>query len=301
MSNADAAWIDQAIKNWRIVAREKLLLETTSLPTIVVADARCKYVSTSSQNNRIRWPGGAHSGTIKLPDGTSIPMGVTSFSKPIGSSDKGFFFMSLPSVWRTAGIQSGVGLERLMDGVLMHEMMHAYQFYFVNPLLAALTKQYGLPESIGDDSLQEAFEGDEAYASDYRAERDLLYQAADAPDDATARDLARQALGRMRSRRATWFTGDAAKWAPLDEIFLTMEGLGQWVIYAWFTDPRGHGLDRANALREVRRGGRSWTQDEGLALFLVVDRLLPGWQKLAFARKPETAEALLNRATAETP
>jgi hypothetical protein len=299
MAHNDAAWIEQAIRNWTFVAREKLRLGPKPLPTMVVIDSRCSYVSTPPSDGAMNWSGIPHSGTITLPDGTSVPLGATAFAKPLDSSDKGFFVISLPSVWRGAGIKSDIRLEALMNGVLLHELMHAYQFYFANPTLAALTKQYGLAESIGDDSLQEAFKNDDKYVAAYRAERDLLYEAAAAPDDETARRLAREALAHLRSRRAKWFTGDAEKWAPLDEIFLTMEGLGQWVIYQWFIDPRGEGFDHATALREARRGGKYWTQDEGLALFLVVDRLVPDWQKLAFASKPETAEALLARAAGE--
>ena len=295
MARDDAAWIEQAIKNWRYVAREKLRLGAPPLPTMVVVDARCSYVSRPSANDQISWSGTPHSGTITLPDGTSAPVGVTAFAKPLDDSDKGFFVMSLPSVWHAARVKSGIRLEALMNGVLLHELMHAYQFYFANPTLAALAERFGAPESTTDDALQEAFEENEKYVADYHAERDLLYEAAAAPDDETARQLAQKALDHLRARRAKWFTGEAEKWAPLDEIFLTMEGLGQWVIYTWFTDPRGEGLDHETALREARRG-RSWTQDEGLALFLLVDRLVPDWQKLAFAPKPETAEALLQRA-----
>ncbi len=91
-----------------------------------------------------------------------------------------------------------------------------------------------------------------------------------------------------------WFTGESAYWADLDEIFLLMEGAGQWATYAWYVDPRGGAVDRETALHELRRAGRYWTQDACLALFLVIDRLLPGWQRLAFARPPVTGTALLS-------
>ena len=91
-------------------------------------------------------------------------------------------------------------------------------------------------------------------------------------------------------------TGRTAYWAEFDDVFLTMEGLGQWLAYSWYVSARGPHIAPEVALREVRRGGRYWTQDEGLALFLVVDRLVPGWQRLAFAKQPLLAEALLARA-----
>jgi hypothetical protein len=100
----------------------------------------------------------------------------------------------------------------------------------------------------------------------------------------------------MRARRARWFTGAEAKWLPLDDLFLVMEGLGQWAGYRWLVGDKGRGLDPGATLTEFRRGGRFWTQDEGLALMLVVDRLRPGWQKAAFAAEPALAEALLAQA-----
>jgi hypothetical protein len=100
-------------------------------------------------------------------------------------------------------------------------------------------------------------------------------------------------LERLRERRARWFTGANEKWRHLDDVFLTLEGVGQWVAWWWFTQPQGLQLDRALARRELRRDGRFWTQDEGLALFLVVDRLLPGWQARTLGPQGDMAEALL--------
>ena len=44
---------------------------------------------------------------------------------------------------------------------------------------------------------------------------------------------------------------------------------------------------------------RSWSQDEGLALFLVLDRLLPDWPALVFGAQSAGAAQLLERAVGE--
>src|SRR3569832_1451972 len=132
-----------------------------------------------------------------------------------------------------------------MDGVLLHEMAHTRQFDAVAPIFAKLTEKNGVPDDISDDSLQEAYSKKADYVRDYEAERDLLYAAAAAPTDAEARTLATQALARMKERRAKWFTGTDEKWASIDDVFLTVEGLGQWVVHAWFTSPLGPTLDPA--------------------------------------------------------
>ena len=204
--------------------------------------------------------------------------------------------MSLPSVWKAGGVASTLGLEVLMQGVLVHEIMHTRQFYFVTPRLAELNSLYHLPDDINEDSLQDHFAGDPVYVRAYEAERDLLFAAAAAPDEARACELARQALTLMRMRRARWFVGEEAKWRPLGDIFLTMEGLGQWAGLRSIVGGHGRKLDYDATLKAWRRGGRFWTQDEGLALFLTIDRLYPGWQRMAFAPRPALAEALLARA-----
>jgi predicted DNA-binding WGR domain protein len=298
MSAEDQSWIEKALGNWPVAERRELLLQPSPLPTIVTISAACEFVATPREEGTLVWNGMHHTGNITLPDGKAVPFGVLSFAAPAeGKSSTGYFVMSLPSVWRAQGIQSGLGLERLMDGVVLHEMTHARQFYFVNPKMEELTRQYGLSDDVGDDSIQEFYKDNQAYVADYEKEREALYAAALARTDSEARTSARQALAMMRARRGKWFVGDAEKWKPIDDIFLTMEGLGQWTAYAWFTDKAGLHLDPEKVLPEVRRKRNRWTQDEGLALFLVVDRFVPGWQKYAFAAKPELAESLLARAS----
>jgi hypothetical protein len=156
ISAGDEAWITQAVDNWGVAEQRELLLAVSPLPTIVAIDANCTFVAKPSADGRLHWSGKVHGETITLPDGKSVPFGVISFASPDeGMASTGFFAMSLPSVWRAKGIQSGLGLERLMDGVLLHEMTHTRQFYFVNPRMDELTKEYALSDDIGDDSLQD--------------------------------------------------------------------------------------------------------------------------------------------------
>jgi hypothetical protein len=291
MSTTDAVWLDGALHAWDVVRAKDLKLAPVEPPVIVTYDRHCVY--TALPFRPVKWTGTAYDTLVSLPNGKKIPPGVVSFAASIGQSSKGFFVMSLPSVWKAGGVTSTLGLEVLMQGVLVHEIMHTRQFYFVNPRLADLTRLYHLPDDISDDSLQGHFGGDPAYVKAYETERDLLFAAAAGPDDAQARGLARQALMRMRTRRARWFVAGEAKWRSLDDIFLTMEGLGQWAGLRAILGEGGRKLDDDATLKEWRRGGRYWTQDEGLALFLTIDRLCPGWQTMAFAPRPALAEKLL--------
>lgn len=297
MSRADKAWLDGAIGNWRASERGILKLAPAPLPTIIAIDAACTYTGKAKRRGRIQWTAAPHGDPVALPGGNTAPIGPISFASPDnGAAGTGYFAMSLPSVWRKAGVSSTLGLERLMDGVMLHELMHTRQFYFANPRLAALTREYGLPDDINDNSLQDAFKADAGYVAEYEAERDLLYAAAAATTDGEARVLAGKALAKMRARRAAYFTGANAKWQPLDDLFLTMEGLGQWLAYAWYMKS---GVPAPAAIDAVRRKRNLWSQDQGLALFLTIDRLVPGWQRDAFAETPLLGEALLAKAAGQ--
>jgi hypothetical protein len=296
-SAPDREWAESALRHWRVVERDALKLAPAPLPKVVTFDAKCTALPTEKGNGVFAWQGTPHADTVRLPDGKTVPVGPVSFAAP-DPTGKGaaYFVMSLPSVWRAKGVKSGLGLEALMDGVLLHEMAHTRQFHALDPILAQLTAKYRLPDDINDDSLQEAFAKNPDYVRDYETERDLLFASAAAATDAESRALAAQALQQMKQRRARWFTGPNEKWRALDDVFLTMEGLGQWVAYWWLTSPQGMKIDSPIAQRELRRGGKRWTQDQGLALFLVVDRLVPNWQSRVFAPQPAMSEALLSAA-----
>ena len=55
-------------------------------------------------------------------------------------------------------------------------------------------------------------------------------------------------------------------------------------------------MDREAAINKMLGRRRWWTQDEGLALLLVVDRLLPEWPSLVFGQASTGSLDLLERA-----
>ena len=116
------------------------------------------------------------------------------------------------------------------------------------------------------------------YRESYERERDLLYQARRETDAGRRRTLVGEAVAAMQRRRADYFTGADAVFAQLDDIFLGMEGLGQ---FAGYRSAVRDGLSDARAVELMRRGGVFWSQDLGLAALLAVDATLPGWPRRA--------------------
>ena len=81
--------------------------------------------------------------------------------------------------------------------------------------------------------------------------------------------------------------------AELEDLFLTMEGVGQWTAYQ--VALRG-GLPPLDAQNAIRRGRTRWSQEEGFAAFLLIDALVPNWRDRGLKGKPASIVALLSEA-----
>ena len=101
LSAADAAWAERAQRAWNLSLQDFLQLppETGDL-TFVLFDASCVYRGNRNMNPQ----GEAHTGTVALPNGQSVPAQVTSFS--VSGEGKDFMVMALPPIWRAANVQS---------------------------------------------------------------------------------------------------------------------------------------------------------------------------------------------------
>ena len=290
METADRAWLADALVQWRRTQHDELRFAEVQVPTVYAIDARCSWQVTGGAVDAAHGTPHRH-GKVTLPSVGEVPVGPISFAF---SADG--FAMSLPSVWRAGGITSALGLEHLMTGVLLHEIMHTRQSAMVDDIAEPAACAHGIGEELSDDLLQERFSRVPGYSAAYAAERDALFAAAAAPDEAGARGLAAHALHLMRARRAQFLLSRNAHFAVFDDVFLTMEGIGLWLIYRYFLSTPGGAADEATALKETRRGGRWWSQDEGLALVLTLDRLLPDWRARAFRNPDWLAENMLKAA-----
>jgi hypothetical protein len=231
---------------------------------------------------------------LTLPDFSQLPVALATFTNVTGESTP-FFVMAAPSYWE----ENGHGAEPALTGIFLHEFAHTRQVLGMTESLGPIDAAWDFPEVLNDDAVQTRIAADAEYVAAYTAERDLLFGAAAAPDRDAARALAAEALRLMKSRHARWFTGEAAVFAPLDDIFLALEGVGQWCGYAWLAHPQGGRLPPAEAIARMLGRRKWWVQDEGLALLLAVDRLLPEWPELEFRVPAPGATELLERALGE--
>ncbi|MGI8705373.1 MAG: hypothetical protein ACR2JJ_06210 [Sphingomicrobium sp.] len=295
MALEDHAWLEGALSAWQQVSTARLKLQPHREPTIIVFDSKCRFERASGTKS---WQTTPHSGSITLPDGGEAPAQVASFASSDEKTGVPFFVMALPSIWKAANIPISSDLKGL-TGVFLHEFSHTRQVEPLASVFEAAESKRKMPDDFNDDSLQEHFKADPAYAAAIEKERDLLYRAAHAADAVAAKKLAAQVLDLMEARQERWFVGEDAYWKHYDDLFLTMEGFGQWVAFAWLADPDGGGLKRTEAIGKMRGSKRWWSQDVGLGLFLVIDRFVPNWADQAFGSPPKLGIDLLRQAVDE--
>ncbi|MDP3801081.1 hypothetical protein [Brevundimonas sp.] len=294
------AWTSEALASWDRLDRERLRIAEPVTPVITLFDEACAWTLTPDDRGdfrvgarRYRTAGAAHSGQVSLPDGGAVPARKLAFASPM-SDGRMFFIMALPSVWR-ADPSEPRDWSRLSMVVFMHEFAHTQQAASLGVRIDGLLAR-GLPEDSDDDVIQNRFGERPDYPAAYEIERNLFYQAAAVPDAQAARAGLASAARAMEIRRGRWFREADALYAEADDVFLTLEGTGNWAAWMWLTDARGGRLDPSDATAFVRGGGHHWSQDEGLGIMLAIDRLTPDWPALAFAPRGATADRLIERA-----
>lgn len=294
MTAGERAWLQDSLEASHYIMEQRLRLPPAPHPTIIVFNERCRFELKEGSR---RWTGEPHSGKIRLVRGGAFPAGIVAMADYDKTSGERFMLIALPSIWRAAGV---IGRDETgPTPVFLHEYAHTRDTLALRPLYEAAEKTFKPPDYFNDDSLQERFKGDPAYVAVWEKEADLLYRAAAEPDDAKARALARQALALMEARQKRWFTDSDAMWKPFDDLFLTSEGFGQWVAYAWLADPKGGGMSLEAAREKMRGKRRQWSQEEGLGLFLVIERFVPDWPARIFAPQPALGIDLLRLAVRE--
>jgi len=309
---AEIAWLQRALDGWEQVSRQFLRIDPSPLPWIVLFDASCVWHLSSDTSpgldarpvtTTLSFAGSPvpvraqpHKGTVLLPSGVPVSVEMKASTSLYRNSRATFFVMAMPSVWQTREVSAPTRAEYL-QGVFSHEMTHTRLLVDINRRVRDLARKNELVYPINDDVIQAEFQRAHGYEAAFNRERDQFYRAALEPDPVRQRDLTIKALDLARLRRARFFTGPTVAYAEVESLFLTMEGVGQWAAYR-LTRTRAGGND-AEALRLVRDNRKYWSQDEGLALFLLVDAMVPDWQSRIFnptSATPASPFALLEEA-----
>jgi hypothetical protein len=305
------SWLGKWLDAWELVRKDILQLPPDSVPDMLFFDEQ--YVYTNSlvsapeatlfkgpgfAGQPVAWRKVAHQGQLTMPDGQQAPVAIMSFAAPLADG-KPFFVMSAPSLWEKMGVASyTLKSGDMLTGVFLHEFSHTRQFNGFGVQIDSFEQTDIFKElAIDDDIIQKLFEKDSVYTQQFLPEIQAFYDAAFAKDKTATKRLAVVAMAMLKKRQQIYFVKGNAVLKKPEAVFLSMEGMGQYAAVAWLMHPKGGKLSFEAAVNGFRRKRGSWSQEEGLAMFLVLSKLSkPNWNKVMFGTNPTDIIQLLENA-----
>jgi hypothetical protein len=291
-------WMQAVLNNWEAVCRRDLRIPAQPLAWIIFYDEGQAWhlnpqtlllppheVSTRS----LRFTGKAYpllrvahqNGRVWVPGRESLAVDVAKprvAAMPYDGDRNSFFIAPLPGLFhRLAGPDQARNLDELFLGAAAHELTHTRHLVHAMAQIRQLRLRYKLPEHLDDNIIQREFEANDEYKRLYDAEREVLTRAILATDLDDVRRAAEQVLLLSQRRKERFFVGDKDGYSDLEDIFLAMEGLAMWVHYRTARERASSGEDWLKTFIMLSERSDAWSQEDGLALFVVIERLAPGW------------------------
>ncbi len=226
-------------------------------------------------NRKLNWKKEIHNGKIVLPNKQEIPIGIICFAGTLNEiGSESFFVMPLYNFWQNAGVDSKeISLEKLTTGVFLHEFSHTQQMRNFGKRISEIEAKYKFDFNFSDNIIQDYFKNDENYVSDFENEIMLFYESALSTDVTISKKLVMQGFKKYNIRHDLFFKEKYTHFKEIDDLFLSMEGFGQYTMYVWLIDKNGGNIDKKLAIKAVRRDGKNWSQEEGFSLFLILEKL----------------------------
>jgi hypothetical protein len=294
------AWMQAALNNWELICRRDLRIGAEPLPWIIFYDESHAWHLKPEKRWLPVYEVSAHSlqfagrsyplirvphvnGRLWVPDREAIPIGLArprAVAMPYQQERKFFFIAPLPALFhKLAGPDQVHKLDEIFLGVVAHELTHTRHFVYAMPKIKSLRSRYKLPASFDDNTIEREFGANDEYKHLYEEEGEHLTKAILASDlDECLQSVAQASLV-SRKRKERFFVGDKEGYSELEDVFLAMEGLAMWVQYRTARDRAPAGEEWLATLSTLSETHDAWSQEEGLGLFLLIDRLVPGWQR----------------------
>jgi hypothetical protein len=289
------AWTQAVVDRWEVACRKYLHVAPHPLPWIIFFDDRSSWHLNPDKSElpghtplraAVKFAGRDHEvvqvehreGRLWVPGRDALPVKAGGATMPYYDDRRVFFELALPSLWRKeSGSAPSRDLDELILGLALHELTHTRQMVDVSRRIEAMRSRHKLPESVNDNLIENTFSKIPDYKKIWDEEWAHLSRALLADDASGMRDAITEVLAASERRKARFFVGDYQGWSELEDIFLAMEGVAMWV-HRMARDhaPPGESWQQTAGVLFTR--GDAWSQMEGLALFLLIDRLVPGWQ-----------------------
>lgn len=297
-------------KSFEYLNENHLSLGDINLPQIIFFDSTYVYYTSDEVKNEqqafhgpsifnyeLRWYKEPHNDTLTLPTGDRVPVNLISFAAPIDTSNY-FFVMALPSYWKQKKVaDSLLGTDDLYQFVFLHEFSHVMQYNSFGKQLTLYDSI--LPVEIFDDMIQATFADNPLYDSLYQLEVSTFKQAFYEEDTTTCIQLTKKGIELYHQRQKHFFVDSISYLKELDDFFLTMEGMGQFLPVLYFTNHPDYSYTKETFIK-MKSGNHLWSQEEGLILFLLYEKLgTPNYNKEMFGYEIIPVIELLEKAIAK--
>lgn len=307
--NADILWIQKVLNNWHYVCLNELNIEVKTLPWIIFYDSSSAWHLNADESmlppfekthDSVAFAGInyqliriAHTESVWVPDREPIPL--TSFlisTMPYAENRKAFFVAPLPSLFhKLTTPDQAPYLNFLFLGTNIHELTHTRQLPFVLPQLLGIHNSDNR-KSLNDNTVEEEFSKNERYKELYSEESTHLWNAVFTDNEDSCRAEIERAIKLIEIRKREFFTGDNQGLGQADEIFLSLEGSAMWAQYRIMLKDTPNPNER-ELLSWIVQQGPAWSQERGLALFLLIDRFAPDWKDPFFEKELPPATSYL--------
>jgi hypothetical protein len=299
--DATRAWMQTALTNWESICTQHLRLPAEPLPWIIFYDETNAWHLEADQ----KLLPNAHDTGIKLtfagkgrellqvantngvwnPAKQYLPTGASApphtFAMPYSNGQKCFFIAAVPSFIRSRpGADQKVNWESFSLGSVAHEMTHTRQLVDVMRRIRKLRETHPVPIGIDDNFIQKTYKTNAAYKALFEEEQLKFTRAAfEGATPKLSHRLLTEALDLAEQRRARFFVDDRAVHRELDDIFLVLEGVAMLSEFQTARQRARPGELWQQTATDIMKRGGSWSQVEGLALFILIDRHVPDWRK----------------------
>jgi hypothetical protein len=215
-----------------------------------------------------------------LPNNARIPAEIIAVAMPGAAGQDAFLVLALPDLWgRNPQASRDPHLAVRIPSVALHEMIHTRQMGALQSRVHAIGQRFDLPARFNDDVVEDRFGDSAEFRRMFATERDLLYDAVAESDVKRSITMVAEAISIAHGRHERFFTGNDEGYSDLEGLFLNMEGVAEWVRFkSYQADPSWPSAD-GDIIAFLRGQENNWSQDEGLALVLLLDRMVPDWKR----------------------
>jgi len=279
-------WLWEWVSSWDSLSKETFNLKDSKPPEILFFDNTHVYsnsqVSTPSgtifngpdlYSQKVTWKKQAHQDTLILPDSTVTGIQLMTFAAP--KQNGNYFVMPAPNYWKKIGLSNEtVSLEEMLNGIFIHEFAHTRQMEGVIDKIISFEKSGTYEYPINDDILQNYFQDDSTYVHKFKNEVKNLYELLEEKDQSELRLKVNEWLNKFTERQKEYLQPISDDLAEIDNVFLTMEGIGQYAMMKFYISDFGGNYSYDDALKATRHNKKWWSQEEGLGLILLYEKLV---------------------------